>query len=183
MLSCAALIAIAFAYKLAGLFVPLGYRGNMGQYVAVAFFALYLGIEGWRHARLDYPTMPTGVAEPPPPSGEKDWRALGEEVARRTREEGWARDPQLSLDRLARHMGLNRAYLSRALNEGLGTGFSAFVNALRSEEVARSLEAGSDTMLLDLALEAGFASKATFNRAFMQRYGMSPSTYRARLES
>ena len=49
--------------------------------------------------------------------------------------------------------------------------------------VARSLEAGSDTMLLDLALEAGFASKATFNRAFMQRYGMSPSTYRARLES
>ena len=178
-----ALIAIAFAYKLAGLFVPLGYRGNMGQYVAVAFFALYLGIEGWRNARLDYPTMPTGVAELPAPSGEKDWRALGEEVARRTREEGWARDPQLSLDRLARHMGLIRAYVSRALNEGLGTGFSAFVNALRSEEVARALEAGRDTTLLDPALEAGFASKATFNRAFMQRYGMSPSAYRARLES
>ena len=177
------LIAIAFAYKLVGQFVALGYRGNMGQYIAVAFFALYLGIEGWRHARLDYPTLPDDADTPPPPAEARDWHALGEEVARRTRAEGWARDPQLSLDRLARHMGLNRAYVSRALNEGLGTGFSAFVNGLRSEEVARALDAGSEATLLDLALEAGFASKATFNRAFMKRYGMSPSAYRARLES
>ena len=47
----------------------------------------------------------------------------------------------------------------------------------------RALEAGSEATLLDLALEAGFASKATFNRAFVQRYGMSPSAYRARLGS
>jgi AraC-like DNA-binding protein len=29
-----------------------------------------------------------------------------------------------------------------------------------------------------MALEAGFASKASFNRAFLARFGMSPSAFR-----
>ena len=33
--------------------------------------------------------------------------------------------------------------------------------------------------LLHIALESGFGSKASFNRAFRARFGMTPSAYRA----
>ena len=176
-----ALLTIAIGYKIVGQFVPLGYEGNMGLYIAVALVALYLGIEGWRQAALDLPIIsPSAIDSPLSPPG-RDWRGLGEEIAARVRAEGWETEPELTLFRLAELAGTNTAYLSRALNEGLGMNFSTFVNGLRSERVAVALEAGSDKTLLNLAMEAGFASKATFNRSFAARYGCSPSTFRERL--
>jgi AraC-like DNA-binding protein len=80
-------------------------------------------------------------------------------------------------------LGTNAAYASRAFNEGLGVPFSDFVNGERSARVAAMIEAGRREDLLALALEAGFASKATFNRAFRKRFGVSPSTFRRRLKS
>jgi AraC-like DNA-binding protein len=96
---------------------------------------------------------------------------------------GWQADPELGLKQLARLLGTNSAYLSRALNEGLGMSFSSFVNGLRCEAVAEALRAGTDRSLLDLAFEAGFASKASFNRAFRQRYGVTPRGYRGDVSS
>ena len=82
---------------------------------------------------------------------------------------------------LARRLGTNTAYLSRALNEGLGLNFNAFVNRMRAEEVGRRISAEPDTPdLLQLALDAGFSSKATFNRAFRTTFGMAPSEFRRR---
>lgn len=156
---------------------PLGYSGLMGLYVAIAAFGLYLGIEGWRHADLPFPHFPDPPGEAP--TG-RDWRAEGERWAGIVRANGWAADPELSLSALARHLGTNSAYLSRALNEGLGVGFSAFVNGLRSERVAAALGSGDRRDLLEIAFEAGFASKASFNRAFRARYRMSPTAWRSR---
>jgi AraC-like DNA-binding protein len=42
------------------------------------------------------------------------------------------------------------------------------------------LNAGRTDDLLTLALDAGFKSKASFNRAFRAILGVSPSTYRSR---
>jgi AraC-like DNA-binding protein len=158
--------------------VPLGYRGLMGLYVAIGAFALYLGIEAWRHAALPFPPLASLRASAdtlPPP---RDWKALGESWAERVRAEDWATDPELSLASLARKLGTNTGHLSRAINEGLGIGFSAFVNNLRAERVADLIAAGRKDDLLSLALEAGFSSKASFNRAFSTRFGMAPSTWR-----
>ena len=44
--------------------------------------------------------------------------------------------------------------------------------------MAEALTRHPDTELLDLAFEMGFASKASFNRAFLARYGLPPSRYR-----
>lgn len=154
---------------------PLGYVNLMGLYVAIAAFALYLGIEGWRHAALPFP-HPAPVAATDAPA--RDWTAIGENWAAEVRAKDWAADPELSLTTLARRLGTNTSYLSRALNEGLDVGFSAFVNGLRSEAVADAIRQGDGRDLLDLALDAGFASKASFNRAFQARFGTSPSAYR-----
>ncbi|MEG3125539.1 helix-turn-helix domain-containing protein [Sphingomonas sp. GB1N7] len=154
---------------------PLGYLNLMGLYLAIAAFALYLAIEGWRHAALAFPHF---AEAPVTPIAARDWQAQGAAWAEAVRAGGWAADPELSLASLARLLGTNSGYLSRALNEGLGIGFSAFVNGLRSEAVAERLRGGGAEDLIDLALEAGFASKASFNRAFRATFGMSPSAYR-----
>ena len=44
--------------------------------------------------------------------------------------------------------------------------------------MAAAIDAGARADLLTMALDAGFSSKASFNRAFQARYGMTPSAYR-----
>lgn len=159
----------------------LDYFGEFPLYLALAAIGGYLAVEGWRHAGRAFPAMPDEAAPALPPEGDLErWRRLGREWAERTRREGWAADPDLSLAGLAARLGTNTGYLSRAVNLGLGVNFSAFVNGLRCEAVAQALSEGRDGDLLDLALEAGFASKASFNRAFRAAYGVSPSAWRAR---
>ncbi len=168
------LFAVWTLYGAWDLITPLGYRGLMGLYVAIAAIALFLGIQGLRHADRRFPVAEAPEAEMPA----RDWQALGTGWAAATRDGGWHTDPELSLALLARRLGTNTAYLSRALNEGLGVNFASFVNRLRCEDVAAAIEAGRGGDLLDLALEAGFSSKASFNRAFLAHYGMTPSEYR-----
>ncbi|SBV50225.1 transcriptional regulator [Xanthomonas bromi] len=107
---------------------------------------------------------------------EKDWQALGQRVAAEVSAHGWWREPNLTLPELARRMGTNSNYLSRALNEGLGQTFSGFVNALRIAEAQRLLAGDED--ILYLALAVGFGSKASFNRVFRAQVGCTPSDYR-----
>lgn len=160
----------------------LDYFEFFGLHLAIGAIGVCLGVEGWRHAALrhaasrdDPDTPPVGI----PASGpETDWVLLGADIERRTREAGWWREPDLSLPRLARLLGTNTGRVSRAINTGLGMNFSTFVNGLRAEGVARALDEQTPGDLLDLAFDMGFASKASFNRAFLARYGLSPSRYR-----
>ncbi len=169
------LLAIWAGYGVWDLIRPLGYRGLMGLYLAIGVFALFLGIEGWRHAALPFPRL-SELEPPAPPS--TDWSARAGDWAERVRRDRLFVDPELSVPRLAKLLGTNSAYVSRAFNEGLGQNFSGFINRLRCDEVARRLREGADDDLLDLALDSGFSSKASFNRAFRVAYGCSPSTYR-----
>ncbi|WP_420139321.1 helix-turn-helix domain-containing protein [Sphingomonas sp.] len=156
---------------------PLDYFGDVGRYLATAFIGCYLAVEGWRHAARPsaaFVWMP--VHEPVAAS--RDWAATGEAWAAEVRAGQWYRDPELSIGRLARMLGTNSGYLSRALNQGLSLNFSTFIARLRCEAVADALRAGSKSDLVDLALDAGFGSKATFNRAFRARFGQSPSAFR-----
>ena len=174
------LLVVWTAYLAWDLATPLGYKGLMGLYLAIGAFALYLGIEAWRHASLPFPMLSSlhAVADTLPPP--RDWHSLAKTWADTVQTEGWASDPDLSLASLARKLGTNTGHLSRAINEGLGVNFSAFINDLRSRRVAELISQGRDDDLLDLALEAGFSSKASFNRAFVASFAMTPSTWRKR---
>lgn len=162
----------------------IDYFQETGMYLALAVVGVYLGVAGWRHAVLPPPLAATPeaiVSEPVAATISPDWPSVAQAFAERTRQADWWREPDLSLTRLARRLGTNTGRLSRAINLGLGVNFSSFVNGLRAEGVARALEAGSDQDLLRLAFEMGFASKASFNRAFKARYGVSPSQFRRRV--
>jgi AraC-like DNA-binding protein len=86
----------------------------------------------------------------------------------------------LTLDDLARRLETTPHKLSEVLSTQLDQTFYDFVNGYRVRDVQRRIaadEAGRLT-LLALALDAGFASKSTFNLAFKKHTGLTPSEYR-----
>jgi AraC-like DNA-binding protein len=174
-----AMFATWAIYLIWDLLNPLGYRELMGLYIAIAAVSLYLGIEGWRHGALPFPRL--GDLEFTAAPEQRDWSTLGREWSDRVRAEGWARDSDLTLARLARRLGTNTGYLSRAINKGLGTNFAGFIAALRAEAVAVRLRRGDRADLLTIAFEEGFGSKASFNRAFIAATGEAPSAFRRRV--
>lgn len=92
------------------------------------------------------------------------------------------RDPELSVGKLADRLGLPEYKLRDLINRQLGyRNFPAFVNEHRLREVAQKLgdPAFDGRPILSLALDAGFGSIGPFNRAFRERYDMTPSEYRA----
>ena len=96
-------------------------------------------------------------------------------------------DADLTLATLADQLGVTDKVLSYVLNEGLGVSYADYVNGLRVEEATQRLAdpATAHLTVLGIGLDAGFASKATFNRVFKRTTGQTPSEYRkqARLQS
>lgn len=171
LIAYAAIVTVRTGYLIAdALIAPLSYFDMFGFYVVLAVVGNYLAIEGWRQADA----RPQPIVEPI----ERDWRPIAAGWMDRIEAHGWWRDPDLDLAELARRLGTNTAYLSRGLNEGLRLGFADAINGLRVEHVAARLRDGTDGDILTLAIDAGFGSKATFNRVFKERFGVTPSAYR-----
>jgi AraC-like DNA-binding protein len=107
------------------------------------------------------------------------YAAMAEAWRVRVREAEWWRDEALTLAGLARRLHTSPRTLSRALNEGLGQTFNEFINRMRVEAVARELrDPARRRDLLQAAFDAGFSSKASFNRAFKAYTGLTPSAFR-----
>jgi len=73
---------------------------------------------------------------------------------------------------------LNRTYLSRIFNEGLGESFSDMVGRLRMEEAKRLLVESPEISIAEIAERCGFATHSSFHRAFVRYAGMKPGDYR-----
>jgi putative ABC transport system permease protein len=93
-------------------------------------------------------------------------------------------DPELSLNSLAEKLHLQPYELSRIVNTALKKSFSDFINEYRVAEVTRKMKdpAYRHLTLLGIAIESGFNSKTTFNRAFKQVFGKNPIDYKNELE-
>jgi AraC-like DNA-binding protein len=95
------------------------------------------------------------------------------------RDKGLFRDADLSLDRLARRLGLPARRVSAAVNRVHGQNVSQYVNGFRIAEACKLL-AGTDKPVLQIMLDAGFETKSNFNREFRRISGMSPVEWRAK---
>jgi AraC-like DNA-binding protein len=87
---------------------------------------------------------------------------------------------ELTLAELAARVGCSPHHLSQLFNERLGKTFFDYINERRVEEVKRCLlDASYATQpVLEIALGAGFNSKATFNAVFRKVAGCTPSEFR-----
>nr|WP_245432534.1 AraC family transcriptional regulator [Mesorhizobium loti] len=86
----------------------------------------------------------------------------------------------LNIDAVARRQGVSPRYIQR-LFESEGTTFSDFVRAGRLDLAFRLLADREHvrTAIAAIAYEAGFSDVSAFNRAFRQRFGVTPSEIRA----
>ena len=90
------------------------------------------------------------------------------------------RDPGLSLQKLAKMLGVDTRRLSYHLHARLSSSFRGYINEWRLEAVGRSLLEYPGRSILETALENGFNSKSSFNTLFVQKYGVTPREYRRR---
>ncbi len=86
----------------------------------------------------------------------------------------------LTLADLAQRLATTPHKLSEVLNSQLEQTFYDFVNGYRVRYVQSRIESqdARNLKLLSLALDAGFASKSTFNDVFKKHTGKTPSDYR-----
>lgn len=87
----------------------------------------------------------------------------------------------LTIGQLAKTMGIQEYRLRRIINAGLGyRNFNDFLNTYRIAEACRRLssEEDSSTAILNIALDAGFRSLSSFNKAFKDSQGLTPTAFR-----
>lgn len=94
-------------------------------------------------------------------------------------------DNDLTLQKLADRMNVSSHNLSEVINSKLNFSYYDFINSHRVEEFKSRLAdpANDPYNLLSIAFDSGFQSKGTFNSIFKKFTGMTPSEYKARLNS
>jgi AraC-like DNA-binding protein len=132
-------------------------------------------------------TAPSAV-EPEPSAQRYERSGLGEVEAVQIREalllmmemeQPW-KESELTLTDLAGRLNTTPHKLSAVLNSQMHQTFYDFVNGYRVREVQRRIKAGDTRSLkmLALAMDAGFASKSTFNEVFKKHTNQTPSAFR-----
>ena len=168
--------------------------------IAVLIYGIgYLGLrqpEVFRYQTSEF-AIPTRVELPPAQTTSESTRyersGLTDDEARALEqtlhrvmetEQPW-KDSELTLPDLAARLDSTPHKLSLVLNSQIGQTFYDFVNGYRVREVQRRIEAGEARRLkmLALALDAGFASKSTFNQVFKKHTSLTPSDFRSRVEA
>lgn len=87
---------------------------------------------------------------------------------------------RILLTDLSAKLGIGKYTISRFFHQELGCGFNDYVNTLRIS-YARHLLGNPKMPITEIALEAGFSSLRSFNRAFRELHGFSPSEYRKKI--
>ena len=85
-------------------------------------------------------------------------------------------DPDLTLDRLSRRMGVPAKQLSAAINRTTGANVSRYVNGFRVEKACECLLSGE--AVTAAMLSSGFNTRSNFNREFRRITGKSPRDWR-----
>ncbi len=105
-------------------------------------------------------------------------KALVERLSAELERDDLFRDPDLTLRRLARRLGVPSRQISEAVNRNCGVNMSQFVNNHRISAACQALAAG-DMSITAAMFDAGFLTKSNFNREFRRVTGKTPTKWRA----
>lgn len=93
--------------------------------------------------------------------------------------EGFYRRENLTLAILAQQLDLPEYRLRATINKALNyNNFNEYINELRIGEAAERLLNETDTPITNIALDVGYRTMSSFNRAFRKIHQCTPSDYR-----
>lgn len=106
-------------------------------------------------------------------------------MERLMKEEQVFKENELRLADLAAYLDISYHQLSQVINEHYGVNFFELINKYRVEYVKQLLADPSFNhyTIIQIAYEAGFNNKASFNRYFKKEIGITPSAYRIKENS
>jgi AraC-like DNA-binding protein len=166
-------------------------------YFAFGLLTYFIAFLGYRH--LDRSTALTVIPQPTLRQWEPDRESIQsseppslntkvEKTCRAIRqlldEQPLYREPLLTVSDLATHVQEPPKAISAAINQGMDMNFNDLINSYRVDAVVQRLRAGDhrEFTLLSLALDCGFNSKTTFNRAFKKKMGVTPRQFLSDLD-
>ena len=85
-------------------------------------------------------------------------------------------DGTLRLEQLAENLGYSYHYLSNCIKDNFGMNFCTLVNQYRVD-LAASLLRTTDLTITEVAARSGFSTIRSFNRAFKNSQGITPSEF------
>lgn len=89
-------------------------------------------------------------------------------------------DRPITLDDIARSIGISVASLKRLFNKALNESPGVFIRRLRMELAFRTLQSRNDS-ILEIALSSGFEDQSAFTRSFKETFGYLPSQARKKI--
>jgi AraC-like DNA-binding protein len=170
-------LAFSFGMTMLDLWLDLSFWEDWWDKLAGVILIYYVGIAGYGQVqpgkRLTFQPPSAGPSALPELA---NWKA---KLVTLMETEKPYLEPELSLADLSRRMHTNPVLLSQVINAGAGKNFNDFVNGYRVDEFKQRVREPINGHLsfLGIALDCGFNSKATFNRAFRKCTGLSPKDY------
>jgi len=176
------------AWLACAVIVYFGYGNRLGIQVYYPFYILFAVIIIWTamaaflKPQAAAMVQNTGLVKPSLVPTEL--RAKGTLLKKAIEAKKYYEDPELSLGSLAEKLGLHPHELSKIVNTVFKKSFNDFINEYRVRDMVSKMRdpAYNNMTLLGIAYEAGFNSKATFNRSFKQVTGKSAAEFKNDLE-
>ncbi|MFC3149959.1 helix-turn-helix domain-containing protein [Litoribrevibacter euphylliae] len=191
-LRVAMLIVVGFAVITAAISLNFGLAGEYTRGIIVSvsgFIISYFLMKGRDGVLFGEPVTeppkefldPDTTTEPKAEPSQPEIQLMSEDarLLKETMEDGFYRTENLTLKILAKRIGLPEYKVRNLINQTLGyRNFNDYINQLRITDAAKRLIEFPDDPILNISLDVGYRSISSFNRAFKEIVGVSPTTYR-----
>lgn len=142
-------------------------------FIGMALVTYWLGLEGFN--KKDNSIIKIKASLDPKEKEQLD--VIAKQIQQLMLDEKAYKNPDITLSSLSKQLNVKSYLVTKCLNLIFEKKFSDYVNTYRIEELKTLLKDPKNEKftLLSLAFEAGFNSKASFNRAVKKITGKSPS--------
>jgi len=142
-------------------------------FIGIAIITYWIGLEGFSRRNDPELTIKTAINA----EDLERFKRISKKLENAMEIDQLYKDPELSLNSLAEQLNIKPYLISKSLSEIYNKRFNDFVNEYRVKEVQTLLQNSNNSKytLLSLAMDAGFNSKSSFNRAVKKHLGISPS--------
>lgn len=183
-------LTISWLFNVIGAFVSFSYTQYWTSHFVIAIMIYFVSV--FAYSTTQY--LPKSLEYTPgrlPVDDEKEkntgsdlekWKA---KLTQLMQTESPYLEAELTLNDLAQRLSTNSSILSKVINTGFGQNFNDYINTHRVAIFEEKLKDPDfqHLTLMSIALDCGFNSKATFNRAFKKFKGVSPRDYQATLQN
>ncbi len=184
-------MVLIWCLKTLAILTSLGYTANVVADGILVVMIYFFAVMQWRtpglfhiqqlEAQLSNKDTPKSKKPTEGALDQKTRSSVLQLVQNQVQQQALYRNSELTLAMLADQVGVNVHHLSETLNQHGGKNFNLFINEYRVAEVCQQLGEPSQRNLIDLAMDAGFSSKSSFNAIFKKITGKTPSVYRQQL--